>query len=144
MTAPSPVRVATLAVSAVFLVVGAAGFVPWVVTDYGELRFAGMHSHALLLGVFEVSILHNLVHLAFGVTGVLLGRTVRSATLFLVTGGVIYLLLWVYGLWIDEDSVANALPVNEADNWLHLVFGVGMIALGLRLGKPAKPARSRA
>ncbi len=91
-----------------------------------------------------MSILHNLVHLAFGVTGVLLGRTVRGATLFLVTGGVIYRLLWVYGLWIDEDSVANALPVNEADNWLHLVFGVGMIALGLRLGKPAKPARTRA
>lgn len=107
MTAPSPVRVATLAVSAVFLLAGAAGFIPWLVTDYDELRFAGRHSHALLLGVFEVSIVHNLVHLAFGAAGVLLGRTVRGATLFLVTGGVIYLLVWVYELWIDEDSVVE-------------------------------------
>ncbi|XVV00965.1 DUF4383 domain-containing protein [Actinosynnema sp. CA-248983] len=137
MTAPSPVRVAALAVSALFLLVGAAGFIPWVVT--GELGFTGRHSHALLLGVFQVSVLHNLVHLAFGVVGVLVGRSVRSATLFLVTGGVVYLLLWVYGLLIDLDSAANALPVNEADNWLHLVLGVGMVALGLRLGKPTVP-----
>ncbi|MEV8437531.1 DUF4383 domain-containing protein [Actinosynnema sp. NPDC051121] len=127
-----------------FLLAGAAGFIPWLVTDYDGLRFAGRHSHALLLGVFEVLIVHNLVHLAFSAAGALVGKTVRGATLFLVTGGVIYLLVWVYGLWIDEDGVANALPVTEADKWLHLVFGVGMIALGLRLGKPAKPARTRA
>ncbi|MEJ2854229.1 MULTISPECIES: DUF4383 domain-containing protein [unclassified Saccharothrix] len=143
MTAPSPVRVATLAVSALFIVVGVAGFIPWVTADYEELRLAGRHSHALLFGVFEVSVVHNLVHLAFGVTGVLLGRSVRSATLFLVTGGVLYLLLWLYGLLIDEDSAANGLPVNDADNWLHLVLGIGMTALGLRLGKPTPPRATR-
>ena len=40
-------------------------------------------------------------------------------------------MLWLYGLFIGEDSGANFVPVNDADNWLHLVLGLGMIALGL-------------
>ena len=30
----------------------------------------------------------------------------------------------------DEHSTANFVPVNSADNWLHFVLAVGMIALG--------------
>ena len=40
------------------------------------LRFAGHGSGAYLFGVFQVSVLHNLVHLAFGVAGLVLARTV--------------------------------------------------------------------
>jgi hypothetical protein len=40
---------------------------------------AGHHSGALLLGVFQVSILHNIVHLLFGVAGRLLARTAAGA-----------------------------------------------------------------
>jgi hypothetical protein len=42
-------------------------------------------------------------------------------------GGVIYLVLFVYGLMIDQDSPANFVPVNTADDVLHLLLGVGMI-----------------
>ncbi|GHD30261.1 hypothetical protein GCM10007147_31870 [Nocardiopsis kunsanensis] len=56
-----------------------------------------------------------------------------AARIFLIGGGVIYLVLWLYGLVIDLDSAANFVPLNTADNWLHFVLGVGMIALGLLL-----------
>ncbi|MGH3661322.1 MAG: DUF4383 domain-containing protein [Micromonosporaceae bacterium] len=124
-----------LIVGAVFLLVGILGFIPGVTTEYYELRFAGHHSEALLLGLFQVSILHNIVHLAFGVAGLLLARTAGLARLYLVGGGVIYLILWLYGLIVPFETGANFVPLNTADNWLHLALGVGMIALGLVSGR---------
>ena len=122
-----------LAVGAVFALVGVLGFIPGITTNYDELSFAGHTSMAKLIGVFEVSVLHNIVHLLFGIAGVALARQARTAYLYLVGGGVIYLVLWLYGLIVDKDSDANFVPVNTADNWLHLVLGLGMIGLGVLL-----------
>ncbi|WP_237047858.1 DUF4383 domain-containing protein [Lentzea guizhouensis] len=130
-----PVQLLAAVVGAVFLLVGILGFVPGITTNYDQLSFAGHHAGALLLGVFAVSVLHNLVHAAFGVAGLLMARTSRSAAVFLVGGGVIYLVLWLYGLVIDHDSAANFVPVNTADNWLHLGLGVGMLGLGVLTGR---------
>lgn len=44
-------------------------------------------------------------------------------------------MLWVYGLIVADDGAANFVPVNSADNWLHLGLGVGMLLLGLVLGR---------
>jgi hypothetical protein len=117
----------------VFLVVGAAGFIPGLTTNYDQLSFAGHESEAMLFGVFQVSILHNIVHLLYGIAGLALARTVSGARLFLIGGGAIYALLWLYGLVIDHGSDANFVPVNGADNWLHLGLAVAMIGLGLAL-----------
>ena len=124
------VQTAALAVGVVFLVVGVLGFIPGITTDYDQLGVAGHESEALLLGVFQVSVLHNLVHLLFGVAGIAMARRVDSARMYLIGGGVVYLVLWLYGLLIGTDSAANFVPVNNADDWLHFVLGVGMIALG--------------
>jgi hypothetical protein len=131
----SPIQAASAVVGATFLLVGILGFIPGITTDYDSLAGAGRHSHAELLGLFEVSVLHNIVHLAFGVAGLLLARSASGARAFLVGGGVIYLVLWLYGTLIDQSSEANFVPVNSADNWLHLVLGLGMVALGLALGR---------
>jgi hypothetical protein len=138
----TPVQTAALAVSAVFVVVGILGFIPGVTTNYDQLSFAGHDSGALLLGLFAVSVLHNLVHLAFGVVGFLLARTAPGARNYLIWGGVVYAVLWLYGLLIDHGSDANFVPVNTADNWLHLVLAVGMIALGVGLGRTAVARRT--
>jgi hypothetical protein len=122
---------AAASVGAVFLLVGILGFIPGVTTNYDTLTFASHESEAELLGVFQVSILHNIVHLLFGVAGLAAARQVRNVVPYLVGGGVIYLALTVYGVLIDHDSGANFVPVNSADNWLHLVLGAGMVALGL-------------
>ncbi|MEH3156979.1 MAG: DUF4383 domain-containing protein [Gordonia paraffinivorans] len=135
----SPLRLAAAAVGAVFLVVGILGFIPGITTDYDMLSFAGHHSGAKLLGVFAVSVLHNFVHLLFGVAGLALSRTAATSRAFLVGGGVIYAVLWIYGLVVDETSSANFVPLNTADNWLHFALAVGMIALGLLLPAALTP-----
>lgn len=120
------------AVGAVFLLTGILGFVPGVTTNlYEGLELAGHDGNAQLLGLFQVSVLHNIVHLLFGVAGLAMARRADTARTYLIGGGVIYLVLWIYGLLIDQDSSANFVPLNDADNWLHLFLGLGMIAMGL-------------
>jgi hypothetical protein len=120
-----------MVVGAVFLVVGVAGFIPGITTNYDQLSFAGHHSGAQLFGVFQVSILHNIVHLLFGAAGIALARRADTARLYLIGGGAIYLVLWLYGLVVSDTSGANFVPVNTADDWLHFILGIGMIGLGL-------------
>jgi hypothetical protein len=131
VTTRRPVQKAALAVAVVFLLVGVLGFIPGVTTDFSSMSFAGHNSDAKLLGVFQVSVLHNIVHLLFGLVGIAMARTAPNARLFLIGGGAIYLVLWLYGLVVAQDSAANFVPLNPADDWLHLVLGLGMIALGL-------------
>ena len=135
-------RTAALAVGAVFLLLGLLGFVPGVTTNYSDLEAAGHESTAKLLGAFQVSVLHNIVHILFGIAGILLSRTNEGSRAYLIGGGVIYLVLWLYGLVIDKTSDANFVPLNTADDWLHLVLGVGMIGLGVALSRNLRGARA--
>lgn len=146
MSDRGPIQGAAGLVGAVFLLVGVAGFVPGITTHlYGGLDFAGHSGNAELLGVFQVSVLHNLVHLAFGAAGLALARTGDGARSFLVAGGVIYVVLWIYGMLIDKGSGANFVPLDRSDDWLHLGLGLGMLGLGTVLARDAaQPARGRA
>ncbi|MFP5311227.1 MAG: DUF4383 domain-containing protein [Actinomycetes bacterium] len=129
------IQKATLAVGVVFLLVGVLGFIPGITSNYDSLGFAGHGSEALLLGIFQVSVLHNIVHLLFGIAGVAMARSAAASKSYLVVGGAIYLVLWLYGLFIGHDSAANFVPLNTADNWLHFILGVAMIGLGLALSR---------
>ena len=137
-----PIQWASLAVALAFLLVGVLGFIPGVTQDLDEIEWIGHESGAELLGIFEVSVLHNLLHLALGLIGLVLARTVRGAQYFLVGGGVVYLILWIYGLAVDQTSDANFVPLNDADNWLHLGLGVGMILLGILLAPRDRKTRT--
>ena len=137
----SQLQTAAAVVGAVFLAVGVLGFIPGITTNYDAMSFAGHHSEAKLLGIFQVSILHNIVHLLFGIAGLAMAKSIAGAKTFLVGGGVIYLVLFLYGLVVPHDSAANFVPVNMADNLLHLVLGIGMIGLGLALGKDVATTR---
>jgi Domain of unknown function (DUF4383) len=127
------VQKAAAIVGVVFLLVGVLGFIPGITTNFGDLSFAGHDSDAKLFGLFQVSILHNIVHLLFGIAGLALARTASQARTYLVFGGVIYLVLFVYGLIVGQESAANFVPVNTADDILHLILGIGMIGLGVAL-----------
>jgi len=131
----TPLQKAATAVAVVFLAVGVLGFIPGITTDYDTMSFAGHNSDAMLLGIFQVSVLHNIVHLLFGAAGLALARTAPGARNYLVGGGVVYIVLWIYGLLVSETSSANFVPLNTADDWLHLVLGLGMIGVGVALGR---------
>lgn len=135
MAARTNVQKASMVVGAVFLLVGVLGFVPGITANFDQLHFAGHHSEAMLLGLFQVSALHNIVHLLFGAAGIALAITATGARSFLLYGGIIYLVLFVYGLVVPQDSVGNFVPLNGFDNVLHLLLGVGMVALALILVK---------
>jgi Domain of unknown function (DUF4383) len=132
----SALQSAAMLVGLVFLLTGTLGFIPGITSNYDQLKFAGHNSDAQLLGIFDTSILHNIVHLLFGVAGPALARTYEGARNYLIGGGVIYLALFLYGaIWGADEGSANWIPVNWADNVLHLALGAGMIVLGLVLAK---------
>jgi hypothetical protein len=130
----TPVQAGAVVVAVVFLVVGILGFVPGITTHYGDMGMAGHSSGSQLLGVFEVSVLHNIVHLLFGAAGLILARTPTGASSYLLGGGLIFLVLWLYGLVIEKAVAANFVPMNGADDWLHFALGVVMVGTGLILG----------
>jgi len=136
-------QTAAAVVGAGFLLTGIAGFIPGLVSDFDSMTFAGHESGAELLGIFEVSVLHNIVHLLFGVVGLIAMRRWTWARGFLIGGGIIYVALWVYGLLVDHNDPANFVPVNDADNWLHLGLGVAMVLLGVLLDRDRAAARDR-
>jgi ABC-type transport system involved in multi-copper enzyme maturation permease subunit len=123
----TPIQWAATLVGASFLASGILGFVPGITTNAGDIAFMGHDSPAALLGIFEVSVLHNLVHLAFGVAGLVLAMP--AAKRFLVGGGLIYLAVWIYGLVFGSESL-DIVALNDADNWLHLGAGVAMLGSG--------------
>ena len=131
----TPVQNVARLVGIVFLLVGIAGFIPGITTNlYEGLEFAGTDGTAELLGIFEVSILHNIVHGLFGIAGLALAKTASGARTFLIGGGVIYVALWLLGII----GGANWIPSNSADNWLHLGLGGALIVLGVVLTREQK------
>lgn len=140
--ARTAIQKTSLVVGIVFLLVGIAGFIPGLTHSADHLMGAGADSQAVLLGVFQVSILHNLVHLLFGIAGIAAAARVRASRLYLIIGGVVYLVVWIYGLVAVNNEAINLLPVNEADNWLHLGLAAGMILLGIFVTRPFGVERS--
>ena len=136
----TPVQNIARLVGIVFLLVGIAGFIPGVTTNlYDGLEFAGDDGTAELLGLFQVSVLHNIVHGLFGIAGLALAATASGARTYLIGGGAIYIALFLLGIVGGGDWI----PVDNADNWLHLVLGAGMIGLGVlttRESRVASPA----
>ena len=135
----SPIQSVALLVGVVFLVVGTLGFIPGITSNYDQLKFAGHNSDAQLLGIFDTSILHNIVHLLYGLAGIVLARTIDGARTFLVGGGLVYLVLFVYGAIWHGEAGSNWIPVNWADDILHLALGAGMVIVGIVLSRGVLP-----
>ncbi len=136
--AATAIQKTALIVGTVFVIVGIAGFIPGLTHSTEHLQAAGTGSEAMLLGLFQVSILHNLVHLAFGIWGLVAAMRPHPSRMFLIIGGVIYFVLWIYGLIAVGVEQLNFVPVNDADNWLHLVLAIGMVLLGVFIGREAR------
>ena len=126
----NPVRDTARLVGVVFLLVAVAGFIPGLTTNlYDGLEFAGDDGTSELLGLFEVSVLHNIVHGLFGVAGLAMAATASGARTFLIGGGAVYLLLAA----IQVIGAGDWVPLVGPDLWLHIGLGLGMIGLGVAL-----------
>jgi len=83
-----------------------------------------------LLGIFEVSGIHNLIHIASGAVLLALAPKRATARLAALGFGVVYLLVTIIG-FIQGDNVLGLIPVNSADNFLHVAISLLAIAAGL-------------
>lgn len=107
----------------ILVVVGVLGFVPRFVSD------------GALFGVFGINPLHNVVHIATGLLGLVLGRYAGGASLFNKVGGVLYLLVFLVGAVAVALGSGLYLNLNWADNALHLGLALLVGAVGFLLGE---------
>lgn len=113
----------------VMLLIGVLGFVPAVNT-------AGPSgtSYTLLLGIFAINPLHNVIHLATGAVALAAGLygSGAYARMYFLVFGIVYALITLIGvtglLFDSHGSLLGIVPINGADNVLHLAITV--VALG--------------
>ncbi len=122
----TPAQWYCLLVGASLLLAGLLGFIAEATFDTP----AGGRDGFGDLIVFEVNGWHNLVHLASGL--VLLAAAFRrsSAKVVALGFGLVYGLVAIIGL-IDGSDVLGLIPVNGADNVLHILLSLLGIAAGL-------------
>ncbi len=141
-TGRSGLQLAARLFGAIFLIVGIGGLIPGITTHYGDLTsFDG--AGAQEIGFVGVNILGNAVYLFYAVAGFALSSSWESARTYFLGGGLIYLVLWLYGLIIDESSGANILGLDRAANWLHFLLGLAMLRIGVVLGRHRDAVRER-
>lgn len=124
-----PGQYLALAIGAVYTLVGLAGF---AVTGFDG--FASPEGSSLL--GFEVNPLHNIVHLIIGAAGLALWNRLDGAKTYGWLLAVGYGLTFVYGLFVaGQDTSANFLALNGADQGLHLVSAIAGLALALWISR---------
>lgn len=116
------VRRVAMVVGGVFLLVGILGLV-----SPGGMSM-GVGSSGMVLGLFPVNLLHNIVHILFGVWGLLAARTFAGAKMYAQVGGVIYIVLAICGL--VAPNTFGLLPNGGNDVWLHALLGVVLAGVG--------------
>lgn len=118
------IRYFALVYGVVFLLVGIAGFIPGLVTEPQPTTEADLEPAGLLFGLFPVNLLHNLVHIAFGIWGLAVFRSLSGARLYARSVAVIYAVLAVMGLIPVLQTTFGLIPLYGHDVWLHAVLAV--------------------
>ena len=108
----------------VFILVGLLGF-----TVSGGMQMGDPANAPKLLGLFPVNLLHNLVHVLFGVWGLLAARSGSGARTYCKLAGFAYLALAVIG--IVAPTTFGLIPIGGNDVLLHTVLGVVLAGAGL-------------
>ena len=106
-----------------FLIVGVLGF-----TVPGGMQMGDAANAPKLFGLFPVNLLHNLVHILFGVWGLAAARSFSGAVAYCKLGGMIYLALAVIG--IVAPTTFGLIPIGGNDVFLHTAIGVLLVWAG--------------
>jgi uncharacterized protein DUF4383 len=117
----SVVQTVTLLFGAIYLAVGILGFLPFL---GGSITM----TNSRLLGLFNINLLHNLVHVVIGIAGLAAGASLANSRMYCQVVGVVLLLLGVLGVFIANPL--GLLYIGELDVPLHLVTGALLAYFG--------------
>ena len=119
-------QVWALVLGGVLVLVGLVGFLV-------EPSFAvGDSAQRGTLILFDINGWHNVVHLLSGIVGLAMAATAAKARLFSIGYGVVYVLVTILGFAVgDGGLLLSIIPINTADNVLHLVIALTGIGVGL-------------
>lgn len=113
----------------VFLIVGAGGFIPGMTTmdmsghaADADVTMKSMFGYELKL--FPVNVLHDIVHILFGIWGLLAARTLGGARMYFRGVAIIYAVLTVMGLVPALYTTFGLIPLYGNDVWLHAVLAI--------------------
>ncbi|HVL31050.1 MAG TPA: DUF4383 domain-containing protein [Solirubrobacteraceae bacterium] len=137
MEGKTPAQLYTVVLGTVLVLVGILGFL--VEPSFG----VGDSAERGTLILFDINGWHNLVHLLSGVVGLAMAGTAAKARLFAIGYGVVYIVVTLLGFVVgDGGLLLSLIPINTADNLLHLAIAVSGIAVGL--ASPASAGRRAA
>jgi hypothetical protein len=128
----NPGRLFAFAAGAALVIVGVIGFFyDATFTDDKPARDA-------VFGILDVNGWDNVFHIATGVLGLLaFGAGSHAARTYAYALGVVYISVAVWGFIIGSgDSILSIIPVNTADNVLHVALGVLGLAAGYATRTP--------
>ena len=124
------IKTLAIVVGLVFLLVGIAGFIPGLSPEHTD-------GNRYVLGIFEANTVHNLIHILTGLLAIGAGMaSARYSRLYFQAFGVVYALVAIIGL-VQGDTVLGLFDVNGADNALHVVLAVLLLAIGFGVPREA-------
>lgn len=118
-------RIFALVFGILFLAAGILGFIPGLLTA-PDREIAVTAMHGKLFGLFPVNVIHNLVHIGFGIWGLVAYRSLDAAALYGKVTAVVYAILVVMGLIPVLDTAFGLTPLYGHDVWLHA--GLAIVA----------------
>ena len=107
----------------VFLLIGASGFIPGLLQpphSHPDVTLDTLFGYSL--GLFAVNVLHSIVHLLFGVWGLLASKSLTAAKSYARGVAIIYAVLMVAGLVPGLDTMFGLVPLFGNDVWLHALL----------------------
>jgi Domain of unknown function (DUF4383) len=124
-------RYFSLVLGIIFLLVGIAGFVPGLLqTPEPEADVEVTQSFGRLMGLFPVNALHNLVHIIFGIWGIVAYRSYTGARGYSKAVAIIYAVLAVMGFIPGLNTTFGLIPLYGHDIWLHAVIAIAAAYFG--------------
>jgi hypothetical protein len=130
-------QIYVLVLGAVLVLVGILGFL--VEPSFG----IGDNAERGILIAFDINGWHNVVHLLSGIIGLAMAGSAASARMFAIGYGVVYVLVTILGFIVgDGGLLLSIIPINTADNLLHIAIAASGIAVGL--ASPATGGTRRA
>jgi hypothetical protein len=108
----------------VFLAIGVAGFIPGITTPPhpGHPPLTVDANYGQVLGLFPVNILHNIVHILFGLWGLLSYKSLGASKGYAKSVAIAYAVLTVAGFIPGLSTMFGLVPLFGNDIWLHALL----------------------